>query len=864
MPRRQKRTRSAASSVASQSSSESDRDDIDGFSMGDFSIDLARLGGSFVNGVKGAVDESAITVPKREIVVVESEDEGPTDFTMHLEEYMRGAKTWKMKGKGKELEGQSKHDDEMVGEEGNQVERIEEKKRELEGSFSQDGEPISPNDMENSVVHREQGPHTPLISRLNAEALQDKAAQEVFSQISALQAEVERLRLEAEDHRAEKQALEEDHLKLTDQNEDMAFEIQAADQAIAALEAQNRARAEEWESKMDKNRENATRFGSLRSKFEPLAQELDSVRKEAEAAKRDAEAARKEVELAKKGWENSRKELETTRQEMEAMGNEVEAVRKDIGAALKNVELAKMETEAARKGIEALKQELEASKKETVTANEAAEAVRLETRVAKQETEVSKQETETAKQKTEAAKQEMEAAKKETEAVRVEMKRTKEQLEVAKQDTVAKIVDFTEQLTLSQEQLATAVIERKEIVNLYHEAATKYDSLQSELSQCKQDLSGQLEASEARNRDLRSQIEDIEARLRTEDEPSSNTTALRTELEHTQKQLSETQGLLETVEEENDRFTEQNERQLEEMESVKSELVVVRQSVSETKEQRDEMEAEIQKLREQIQELHVQKEVTNRKISELTEELHRVKELHQSELEAARADLGPGANETEDNRLADQLDRVSAHYETELDTLRSSYEAEMKKLKSTLLRAAEGMKKREDDLAKAHADALSSLETKIETLEKEKPALPRPEVPSAEISALTSTLSTTRASLLLAQQDLAQTRTALLTTQTALQHTQQLLQTQQADHEAVNKALETRFSEVMEKREKEWRRRIGVLLREREKMGQALMWGWGKEEVGWVEVEGEEGKVEKRMGYRYAYGGGRKGEMGRA
>ncbi|KAL9109380.1 MAG: hypothetical protein Q9187_008173, partial [Circinaria calcarea] len=829
MARRQKRTRSAASSIASQSSSESDRDDIDGFSMGDFSIDLARFGGSFVNGVKGAVNESAITVPKREKDAVESEDEGPTDFTMHLEEYMRGAKTWKMKGKGKELEGESKHDDEMIREVGDQEEKIEEKEHKFEGVFSQEGESISPDDMENSVIHREQGPNTPPISRLNAEALQDKAAQEVFSQISALQAEVERLRLEAEDHRAEKLALEEDHLRLTDQNEDMAFEIHAADQAIAALEAQNRARAEEWESKMEKNRENATRFGSLRSKFEPLAQELDAVRKEAEAAKEDAGAARKEVELGKKDSELTRKELETTRKEMEAAGNEAEAVRKDIDAALKKMEVAKMETdiarketdaarkerEAAREETEALKQELETSKRETVTANEAAEAARRETEVARQETE--------------AARQEIEDTKVEAKAVRVEMKRTKEQLEVTKQDTSAKIVDFTEQLKHSQEQLATAVAERKEIVTLYHQAATKYDSLQSELFQCKQDLSGQLEASQARDCEFRSQIKNLEARLRTADEPTSHINILRTELEHTQEQLSETQRLLETVGEENDRFTQQNKRQLEETESMKSELIATRRSASEYQEKIAETEGEIEKIQGEIEKLHVQKEATNSKISELTEELDRVKELRQGELEAARADLGSGDNESEDNRLADQLDRVSAHYETELDNLRSNYEAEMKKLKSTL-HAAEGMKKHEDGLVKAHADALSSLETKIETLEKEKPGLASPTVPSTEISALTSTLSTTRASLLLAQQELAQTRTALLTTQTALQQSQQLLESQQADHEAVNKALEARFSEVMEKREKEWRRRIGVLLREREKMGKALMWAWGKEE----------------------------------
>ena len=635
MARRQKRTRSAASSVASQSSSESDRDDIDGFSMGDFSIDLARLGGSFVNGVKGAVNESAITVPKRKNDQVESEDEGPTDFTMNLEEYMRGAKTWRGKGKG--IEEESKHEDEIVHEDGKQDEEIKEKEDEVEGVYDQEDLSVLPDDIEDSVIHKDPRAQTLPPPRLNAEALQDRAAQEVFTQISALQTEVERLRLEAEDHRAEKLALEEDHLRLTDQNEDMAFEIQAADQVIAALEAQNRAQAEEFESKMEKNRENATRFGSLRSKFEPVAQELDVARREIEVAKRETEAAKKEAEVSKKEAENARKEVEMAKQETGAIGKEAEAAKEELKATQMEREAAKTETEATKIKMDVMNQELEALKKENDTVKEVVDATRQEAEVMKRE---------------------MEALKEDMEALRLEKKSTEDQAGAAKQDADAKTANLTEQLRISEEKAAKAATDNAETLCQHQQAATECDRLRSELSQCKQDISNQLEASEACEYDLRSTIKSLQARLRTVDESTPNSTTLRNELEQTQEQLSETRRILETVEEENDRLTRGNERQLEEVEFTKAELLATRRSASENVERREMAEGEIEKIREEIEELQTQKEGADTHISDLTE-LNRIKELHQEELEAARASHSSEENSNEDDRLADELDRVS-------------------------------------------------------------------------------------------------------------------------------------------------------------------------------------------------------------
>ncbi len=60
-------------------------------------------------------------------------------------------------------------------------------------------------------VDEEYKPKAPLLSRLNTEMLQEKAAEEVFDRISALQTEIESMRLEDEARRAAHQTLEEEH-----------------------------------------------------------------------------------------------------------------------------------------------------------------------------------------------------------------------------------------------------------------------------------------------------------------------------------------------------------------------------------------------------------------------------------------------------------------------------------------------------------------------------------------------------------------------------------------------------------------------------------------------------------------------------
>ncbi|RLL94217.1 hypothetical protein CFD26_101117 [Aspergillus turcosus] len=87
------------------------------------------------------------------------------------------------------------------------------------------------------------------------------------------------------------------------------------------------------------------------------------------------------------------------------------------------------------------------------------------------------------------------------------------------------------------------------------------------------------------------------------------------------------------------------------------------------------------------------------------------------------------------------------------------------------------------------------------------------------------------------------------------------LQSMIAAKEEAAAALDERIARSVEKREKEWERRVDLLLKERERMAKALMWAWGEKEVGDVKENlGEDGR-RARQAYRYKYAH-RKGKEG--
>ncbi|KAL9010906.1 MAG: hypothetical protein Q9173_004197 [Seirophora scorigena] len=216
------------------------------FSMGDYSIDLAKLGEKDSTWTIG-------NFGKREIDRVSSHDDGPEDFTLRLGEWMKGTMSLAT----------------------------------------------------STPASKNKQPAAPPMTRMNTEAIQDQAAQEVFDRIAALQTEVEQLRLENNDHLSAK--LSAEHVHLQQQKECSVLRTQVEDlraesKRLQASEFKAGQKALRLEQELKRD---GSKVGSLRAKFEPLAQELETVKLRAEA---DQQAADSTIEALKADLKASRDE----------------------------------------------------------------------------------------------------------------------------------------------------------------------------------------------------------------------------------------------------------------------------------------------------------------------------------------------------------------------------------------------------------------------------------------------------------------------------------------------------------------------------------------------------------------------------
>ncbi|KAL8988989.1 MAG: hypothetical protein Q9177_002031 [Variospora cf. flavescens] len=214
------------------------------FSMGQFSIDLAKLGEKDSTWTIG-------NFGKRDIDRVSSHDDGPEDFTLRLGEWMKGT---------------------------------------------------VPMATSTPAIKNKQ-PVAPPMTRMNTEAMQDQAAQEVFDRITALQTEVEQLRLENNDHLSAK--LSAEHVHLQQQKECNSFrtlveDLRADAKRLQASEFKAGQKVLRLEQELKRD---GSKVGSLRAKFEPLTQELETVRLRAEA---DQQAADATIEALKADLKASR------------------------------------------------------------------------------------------------------------------------------------------------------------------------------------------------------------------------------------------------------------------------------------------------------------------------------------------------------------------------------------------------------------------------------------------------------------------------------------------------------------------------------------------------------------------------------
>ena len=294
---------------------------------------------------------------------------------------------------------------------------------------------------------------------------------------------------------------------------------------------------------------------------------------------------------------------------------------------------------------------------------------------------------------------------------------------------------------------------------------------------------------------LTESIEQKEQELRT---LNSELKAVKMELDHAHEQLAETRRVVETVEDENDRLVQQNDHQAQ----------------------------DIADLEERIRSQAVDKAIG--------EPLH--EKRHNPAAEHVEA------NDVDQAACKDDLERIEQQ-ESALTELKAEHAKELQTLRSALLKAGEGMQKREARLINAHSEEVASLKQRIATLQKQQTEeTPKPTD--------TSTENELRSAIRILNAKLERSNAAQSALKAGAEQARQAADDAQKTNALVNAELEARFAEAVEAREREWRRRVRVLFREREKMGKALMWGWGREEEGPVVNDDDDG--EQRYRYRFA------------
>jgi DNA repair exonuclease SbcCD ATPase subunit len=171
----------------------------------------------------------------------------------------------------------------------------------------------------------------------------------------------------------------------------------------------------------------------------------------------------------------------------------------------------------------------------------------------------------------------------------------------------------------------------------------------------------------------------------------------------------------------------------------------------------------------------------------------------------------------------------------QINALHESHRAETQTLRDTHMHATR-------DLHTSYNDTIRHLRSLLSATEKRE-------------SELHNQLLTTQSSTSSQSNEIASLKTQV-----------QQLQSTLALKEEASADMDKLIARSIEKREREWERRTEVLLKERDKMGKALMWAWGEKEVGKTssssrhakksegaaEPAGE--KHEKHgQGYRYKY-----------
>jgi chromosome segregation ATPase len=221
-------------------------------------------------------------------------------------------------------------------------------------------------------------------------------------------------------------------------------------------------------------------------------------------------------------------------------------------------------------------------------------------------------------------------------------------------------------------------------------------------------------------------------------------------------------------------------RSITEKEVAETECQRSKDLLSETRSLITTIEAENTRLTARIQEL-------NCNLTKAREEVDRLKEQHRHELASINVQQTPA------QPITSSPDRMNE--------LREAHRLEIQNLREINTNSI-------NDLRTSYNDTIQHLRTMLSTSEKRANSL---------------------------HNQVAETQSTTITQAneiTALKSEIQQLQSTLALKEETSAEMDKMIAKSIEKREREWERRTELLLKERDKMGKALMWAWGEKEVG--------------------------------
>ncbi len=296
--------------------------------LGDYTIDLGGLGDKPSSMVVGDLE--------KERDEVDSEDEGPEDFTLNMEKWMRGGEKWKKGQRDKTIdEGDEASDDPQDYTQEVRVDQGLPEESVFEPIGTSTPAPLKNHAIIEEGVQEEAKLQAPPLSRMNTEMLQDQAAEEVFERISALQAEVERMRVEDEERRLAYQEVEQENEFLRN---DRVEEIERHQAEKDSLRRQHSQLRDHWKEQIRLKEQELTasttpNVASLRAKFEPAVQELATVKADAESSRIAADDRIKALEIQLQAARDEVKEYQEAETSRNAADDRIRALERQSQAA---------------------------------------------------------------------------------------------------------------------------------------------------------------------------------------------------------------------------------------------------------------------------------------------------------------------------------------------------------------------------------------------------------------------------------------------------------------------------------------------------------------------------------------------------